>query len=356
MITRLLSSPWAWRVARWLGYPLFYGMMMVLCVRCTFPYDRLGERVVASFNAAEAKKSGRRIEVDSVRGNWFFGIGAHGVRVISPPSAPAEDGKVLPERVVEWEYARASVSPLRLLLGTLAVGFAGNAGDGSLHGNFRSSQKERSLSLEFEQFGIQDLPLLADTIGMPVLGAVTGKLELAFPEQRLSLGDGKISIVVEDVTLGDGKSKIRDFVALPPLRAGQLTLEVEVTEGRAKITRLDAKGPDLELSVRGQIRLRDTFERSTADLTLEYKFSEQYKTKNEMTKGLFGDPASKITGLLDLDPKVQRAKGADGAYTWRVSGTMAHLSFQPGSPGSDAKGGRSRKSQVADEPSEEAEE
>ncbi len=342
MIGKLLASPRTRRVGRWIGYPAFYCGAMLLFARCTFPYDRLGERVVATFNAAEAKKTGRRIEIDTVRGNWLFGIGAHGLRLVSPPGAIGEDGAIPPERVVEWDYARASIAPLRYLFGTLKVAFVSHAGDGVVRGTFLSRPAERRLEVSLERFGMANVPLLAELAGLPLQGTATGAVDLAFPEQRLSLAEGTLELVVEDVVLGDGKTKIRDLVALPPVRAGQLTLSAEVTEGRVKIGRLDAKGPDLEMSLRGQIRLRDAFERSTAELTLEYRFSEQYKTKNEITKGLFGDPQSKITGALDLDTKVQRAKRADGGYSWHVTGTLARLAFQPAAAG-DARASQARK-------------
>ncbi len=348
MISKLMASPWTRRVGRWAGYPAFYGAAMFLFARCTFPYDRLGERAVATFNATEAKKSGRRVEVDTVRGNWLFGLGAHGIKLVSPPGAVGEDGSVPPERVVEWDYARASVAPLRYLIGTLRVAFASHAGDGVVRGTFLSKLAERRLDVELEQFGMQHVPLLAEMVGLPLQGTASGAVELAFPEQRLSLAEGTLELVVDDVVLGDGKAKIRDLVALPPVRAGQLTLSLEVTEGRVKITRLDAKGPDLEVTMRGQIRLRDVFERSIADLTLEYRFSDQYKTKNDITKGLFGDPASKITGALDLDPKVQRAKRTDGGYSWRVSGTLGRMSFQPAASGADARASRAAKATEAE--------
>ncbi|HOU94113.1 MAG TPA: type II secretion system protein GspN [Polyangiaceae bacterium] len=343
MMGKLLASPWVRRVGRWLGYPAFYCGAMLLFARCTFPYDRLGERVVATFNAAEAKKTGRRVEVDTVRGNWLFGIGARGLRLVSPPGAIGEDGVVPAERVVEWDYARASIAPLRYLIGTLKVAFVSHAGEGVVRGTFLSKSTERRLDVNLERFGMRSVPLLAEVAGFPLQGTATGAVGLVFPEQRLSLAEGTLELVVDDVMLGDGKTKIRDLVALPPVRAGQLTLSAEVTEGRVKINRLDAKGPDLEVSLRGQIRLRDVFERSTADLTLEYRFSDQYKTKNEITKGLFGDPQSKITGALDLDAKVQRAKRADGGYSWHVSGTLARMSFQPAAAGADAKAPRVRR-------------
>lgn len=344
----ILASPWTRRAARWLGYPVFYGGAMLLFMRCTFPYERVGERAAVTFNAAQATGSGRRVEYDSVRGHWLFGLGARNVRLVSPPSPPGDDGKPTQPSVVEWEQARASVSPLRLLFGTLRVAFAVNAGEGAAEGWFANSEAERRLVLELQQFGLREVPVLAESIGVPLFGDVTGDIDLVFPEQRMSLAEGTVELVVDDVVVGDGKAKIRDFVALPEVRAGQLTLSAEVAEGRIKLTRLEAKGPDLELTARGQIRLRDSFARSLADISVEYRFSEEYKGKNEMTKGLFGDPKSKMPGLLDLDPKVKRAKTEDGGYSWRISGMLAKPSLQPVSAGSAAARARRARTSEAD--------
>jgi hypothetical protein len=51
--------------------------------------------------------------------------------------------------------------------------------------------------------------------------------------------------------------------------------------------------------------------------------------KNDMTKGLFGDPATGAGGLMDMDPKVKKARLPDGFYGWRVSGLVSALGFQP---------------------------
>ena len=55
----------------------------------------------------------------------------------------------------------------------------------------------------------------------------------------------------------------------------------------------------------------------------------QYKTKDDMTKGLFGAPGSKVPGAFDFDPKNKRAKRPNGSYAWRVTGPFAKLRFRP---------------------------
>ena len=65
------------------------------------------------------------------------------------------------------------------------------------------------------------------------------------------------------------------------------------------------------------------------DLNLAFRFTEGYMTKNDLTKGLFGEPGSKVPGLFDMDPKIRRAKADDGFYRWKVTGPLARLNFRP---------------------------
>jgi hypothetical protein len=62
-------------------------------------------------------------------------------------------------------------------------------------------------------------------------------------------------------------------------------------------------------------------------LTISFKFQERYTNKSDITKSLFGGGG--MPGLFDLDPKMKRAKRADGSYGWRASGALARLNFTP---------------------------
>ena len=318
----LTLSPKAWRWLRRLGIPVFYLVSLVVCVRCTFPYGRVATRIVATYNAAEAQKSGRRLEIGSMGGYWLFGVRAHDVRFIGPLPPPDDEGKIHPATVTQIDRLHLSVSPWRLMGAPLRVHFGATADEGSVHGSFVDGKDERDVEVTLAQMGVQSIPLLSDLIGIPMSGLAVGEAKLEFPEKRLSLTEGNLEITIEDLEIGDGKTKIQGFVALPKLRAGQLVLQADVQEGRVRIEKLAAKGPDLELEASGQLRLRDKYEQSMVDLNLRYKFSEEYQTKNDITKGFFG--------VLDFDPKVKRAKGEDGSYSWRVTGTFKKLSFQPG--------------------------
>jgi hypothetical protein len=87
----------------------------------------------------------------------------------------------------------------------------------------------------------------------------------------------------------------------------------------------------------GKIRLMDRLEASGVDIGLRYKFSDAYRNKDDTTRSLFGAPGSTTPGIFDLDPKMKRAKGADGFYSWHVTGPLGSPTFQPGArAGADA--------------------
>jgi len=343
-------SPKTQSILRRVGYPLFYVLALLVFVRCSFPYDRIGQKAAALYNEAEAKKTGRRLQIESMNGYWLFGIRASGVKFIGAPPEPDDEGKVRPAPVSELDRVYATIGPLGYIFGKKRVWFGAYAQDGSVVGRFRDEKDERQIAIELAAMGVEDIPLLGDTVGIPMMGQANGKLDLVFPEKRLSLTEGTIELSIENLEIGDGKTKIRGFIALPRLQAGRLDLVAEVEEGRLKIEKLEAKGPDFELEVSGQVRLRDEFERSIAELSMRFKFADRYKLKSDITKGLFGDPKKKIKGALDFDPKVSRAKEPDGTYSWRIHGTFAKLSFEPAPRGAASSPRRApRTTQPSDE-------
>jgi type II secretion system protein N len=284
---------------------------------------------VAEFNARQTGDKPLRLEIDDTSWYWFTGVEAEGVRLHSPPPPPGEDGKQGKPKVVAVDEVHVRASLLRLLIGTLRLSFGADAFGGKISGVTSDADEARSIAVELEDVSIADLPILSDAVGLPMTGVLAGTIDLELPEGKLARAEGKIDLKITGITVGDGKAKIRDTIALPKLDVGELVLEAEATNGRLKVNKLNAKGADLELVADGAIRLRDPFESSLAELSLRFKFAEAYRNKNDMTRGLFGTPGSKVPGVFDLDPKISQAKRADGFYGWRLSGPLANLTFSP---------------------------
>jgi type II secretion system protein N len=306
-----------------IGYGAFYWLMLIVFFFFTFPYDRLKERLVHDFNARQTGPDAMHLEVDRMSSYWLSGVEADGMRLISTPP-PDPSGKPVKPKVTTVERAHARISLFSLLFGHKVVSFGAKAFGGSLDGSVADSEAERVLDVQMEDLDLGQTPLLAGLLGLPVSGKLSGTANLITPEARLSKAEGKVSLKLAGLAVGDGKAKIHDLIALPKLDAGELSLEAEVKSGQISVTELAANGPDLQLDAQGTIRLRDQPEQSLLSLNAEFKFTDHYTNKDDMTKALFGP-----SGAFDLDPKNHRAKRADGFYSWRVSGSLNSPMFFP---------------------------
>jgi type II secretion system protein N len=356
----------------WLGYPTLYLMLLGLFARCTFPYERVRDRLVAEFNTKQAS-AGMRIEIAEMSGYWLSGIEAEGVKVtrtsaaaataatpaVAAPtrmavmpaavtSATAASTSAVPTDAVASaddskphvtiiDHVYGSVSLLRLLFGTTAGSFGMQMQSGEIEGTFSSSSDSQSLELSLTKVNVGDLPMISDLAGLPLKGTVDGKVEVELPEKKATKAEGKIELNMSGISAGDGKAKILKVIALPELKVGNVKLSATITDGRLKIDSMSAKGPDFELLLDGSIRVREPIPMSMLDIGLEFRFMDSYKNKNDITRGLFGTPGAVVPGLFEMDEKVRRSKREDGFYGWRVVGTMDKPLFEPSQAGAGAR-------------------
>ena len=323
------------RILAYAGYPAFYVVCLVVFSYVCAPWERLKNAMVTSFNASAPL----HMQMEKLTWAWRFpGIVAKGVKLVGSPPPANSSGKAPPppEYVIDDLFARVSMFPL--LWGTTSVALSLDGFGGSIDTGIRTSSDGRSMQVELDGVDASKMPYLTELIGLPLGGTVTGKIDLKLPQEKLSLADGSIELKIADLTLGDGKTKIRDMIALPTVRAGQFSMKADVTEGTVKISELSTKGADLEVVSEGRIRLMDHPEASLAELTLRFKFADGYKNKDDMTRSIFGAPGSSVPGLFDLDPKMKQAKRGDGFYAWRITGPLGRLNFAPMSSGTIGSG------------------
>jgi type II secretion system protein N len=316
----------------WAGYAAGYLVALLFFMYFTFPYERLKQRVVSAYNSSQNGPNSSRMDIEDLTWSFRFpGLVAEGIRLIGPEPPPAPEGEEpTPQQVVRVDevYARASI--FSLLAGNLSVSFAAEAFGGTLDGSLESSDEGQSLHVELEGVQPGEVPELAKAVGVPLEGALTGRIDMQLPEGKLSKANGEIELEIVELLVSDGKAKIRNMLALPQIQAGSLTLKASVKAGRLKIDEFKGRGPDLEVDAEGRLKFRDNLGTSTAELDLRFKFTDNYRGKSDVTKALLGEPGSSSGGLFDsLDPKVKRAKGADGGYTWHVAGLLDNLRFTP---------------------------
>lgn len=341
-------------IAKWAAYPLFYLFCLLLFGHLTFPYERLKDRLIAEFDLAQQKRSGphQRLEIDSLDSYWFSGVEVKGLRLYLPPDdasrrgsfgADASKDKDAPKpTVVEVDEAHARVKLLPLLIGRVRVSFWASVFGGEVTGLAPIGKGGGAVEVDVSGVDLGKVTPLTDALGgIPMKGAVTAKLELEAVEGKFNKANGSLELTATDVSIGDGKTKIQGLITLPEAKIGELTLSAEAKEGVLKVTKLAANGQDLELAGDGKFNVREPWQSSGADVYVRFKFSDGYRSKNDTTKSLLGEPGSSLPALIEVQvPKMKRAKRADGFYGWHVHGQLKKLKFDPHA--ADAPAAKSR--------------
>jgi len=322
------------KYVKWAGYVLAYLLAFVVFAYVSFPYERLRQYVVSTYNATQPAPAENRLEIDSLTWSWRFpGIVAEGVRlVVSPPPVP-EGEKAPPPEYLEAEEVFVSASAFALLTGAREASFGAQALDGEVAGWARDSASGRHLEIQLDGVNPGKIPQLASTVGLPLAGRLSGHASVDVPENNITKAEGTVDLAAEDLVLGDGKAKIQNTIALPELHIGAFNLKAQISAGRLKVDECTAQGRDLDLALTGSIRLRPKVEASVADLELKFSFAEKYRNQSDMTKALFGQPDSKIPGLFDTVTSSHLTKHEDGSYGARLSGTLSRLQPRPMSGG-----------------------
>lgn len=323
---------WKERLRRWgpkAGYPLFYLFCLVIFLSWTFPYEKLRDRIVAQFNATQKNVAQpQELQIDDLDSSFLTGVKAKGVRLKSPSP---EAGK--PPSVISIDEARARISLLGLLVGNKDISFRLDAFDGVIKGSYEDSGKNKDIEIEIDAVDVARIDAIATNIGFPLDGKLVGTIKLAMPEGKATKANGTINLEIKELNAGTAKeltvkTGMGPFT-LPRLKVGNFTITGEAKDGVLKLSKVSATGGDVELSGDGKVQLRDVAAESHLDANLKFKINDSYRNKNDKTKLLFGSPGSKEKPMIEMDPKMSRAKSADGYFGLRVGGSLARPDVQP---------------------------
>jgi type II secretion system protein N len=308
------------------GYPLFYLLCLAVFAAITFPYDKLRQRIVATYNADQRASGGQQeMQIDEMSGYWLSGVRVRGVRLLT---ASTEPGK--PPGKIEIDEASVRYSMLSALIGNTSIGFDVFAFGGEASGSYEVHGKDKAIDLTLDAVDLGEVDPLVQLLGVPVQGKLSGTVTFAMPEGKPSKGSGAVSLEASNVAVGDGKAKIKGALALPKIDVGSLAFAGDAKEGSLKISKLAAGGKDLELQGDGRITMREALGDALCDAQVRFKINDAYRTKSDVTKSLFGAPGSNVPALFELaDPKIKQAKRGDGFYGWTLRGPLSRLEFIP---------------------------
>jgi type II secretion system protein N len=309
------------------GYPLFYVVCLAVFLPIAFPYDRLRERIVASFNANQvAGAAGQQeLQIEDMSGYWLSGVRMKGVKLLT---AQPEPGKAPAKLEIDEATFRYSLLPM--LVGNSSLGFDVVAFGGEASGSYDEHGKGKDVEVTLESIDIGQVEPLVQLLGVPLAGKLGGSIRLSMPEGKASKGAGAVTLEAKDVAVGDGKAKLKGAIALPKIDVGALTFTAEAKDGVLKIGKLVAGGKDVDVQGEGRILMRELATDSLCDAQVRFKINDAYKAKNDLTKSLFGAPGSNAPGLFELaDAKIRQSKRPDGYYAWNMRGPLGNPEFVP---------------------------
>ncbi len=331
------------RLRRWaprLGYPVFYLFCLVLFFSWTFPYEKLKDRIVTTFNAQQRNSPNpQELQIEELDSSFLTGVKAKNVKLISPSADPQK-----PATEIKIDEARARISVLGLLVGNKDVSFRIDAFDGTIKGSFEDSGKERAIEVTFDGVDMSKIDAIAAGTGFPIDGRLNGTIKLQLPEGKASKGNGAINLEIKDMNAGTQKeltvkTPLGPFT-LPRLKVGNFTVTGEAKDGTMKITKVSASGGDVDVNGEGRVQMREVATDAHLDVNLKFKINDGYRNKNDKTKMLFGAPGSKDKPMLEMDPRMAKSKSSDGYYSLRIGGTLAKPDPQPsGGGGASVPGG-----------------
>ena len=307
------------RLARFVGYPLYFVSAFLAFAYLTFPYERLRDFLVQELEypagpGGRRIASGYRVSIVELEPYWLTGVELTGVRI---EREAREAGKPKVDMTMSSVTARLQILPL--FTKTAKVAFDLEGGGGTLEGSYATSFDQTSTAIDVEAHDVvmQRLGPIREEIGVPVRGIVDGHVELDLP-QRADQSSGEIDLRIRNFELGDGEAKIPlpsmpSGLTIEPIRTGTLSIAMNVEAGVGTIRRFQASGPDVDLGAEGNVHFAHPLSMSRLDILLRARFKDAYRNKSPRTQALFG--------LLDMNQVLRSARTPDGALQVRLRGS-----------------------------------
>jgi type II secretion system protein N len=288
-------------------YGAFAAVAFLLALRWTFPADAMKQRLIF-----EAGQRGWQIDMDDVSAGGVLGVHARGVKLAS------DSGLSIP-----IDELTASLRVVPLLAGRRSVAFDVSMYGGTIRGVADLSAPQRLVAnVEGVDLGAA-LPLRKAS-GLDLLGRVHGTADLAIPSAPNERPTGRVDVRVREAGIAGGQLPVPGMTSgfpVPKTSLGEVTAAVRVGEGKATFEKLEAKGGDAELSTEGlYFVVQPRMEFAPIFGKAKLKVAEAFWAKSG-TQGLRGI----------ADAALASAKGSDGAWSFNVTGSVAHPRVLPAS-------------------------
>lgn len=276
----------------------------------SFPYHRVKDQIVAM-----AAQQNLDVEIGEAGPALGIGLALGDIRIAT---RPLDGSKPLRFQI---ESATVTIAPLAHLRGEQAFSVAAEALGGEVDLDVGVAKTGGEFRARASGIGLGELPWVKQAINLPLAGTLNLNIDLATPNHRYAESNGAIGWKCSGCAIGDGKSKLQvknnpllaEGISLPKIRLGELTGRVNIEKGMGKLVGVQAKSPDGELFIEGEVRLVDPPAMSYLNAYVRFKLSDALLKSSD-----------KLALMLQIMESM--GKRPDGYYGFRLTGPLGNLS------------------------------
>lgn len=262
-----------------------------------------------------------RIEYDRSRisGDIFGGVTLKDVEVYMVATRGMFANDPSPEPLVEIDSLRLGLKPLKLLTGKVGASIKAKLYGGTLKGVLAGNKKGATVDLEAADIDLRLHTFLPNKFGVNPEGILGGTVDLKIPlkEARggvtpdLSTAVGTVQLRLDQAALAE--SNLMGMQKIPEVSFQDAGVDVEMAEGSLNINQLGLEGDDLSVTLDGDMKLNESFARSTINSEITIKMSKTFESSL--------DPLF-MTGI-------NPGKQSDGTYKYALRGSVRRLKPRP---------------------------
>lgn len=293
-------------------YPLYFLFCFVTFAYCTFPYDRVRDRIETE---VERAVPGSDLEIVSLQPSWVTGVVANGVSLTLPGETPDER-----PTAVSLTEVSARVGLLDYLFGTTSLTYAAElGGGGTIEGAFAESEEETHVQAHLADVALGRIGPLRRVALLPIAGTLSGDVDLTIA-QEIENTQGNVTLSIAQLAVGDGRTRLQipgmrgTGITVEQLNAGDLNLRMQVERGVGRIQQLTASSDDVEIRGAGTVRFLRPVRMSGLDVLLRFDVKQPYRERNDRTRAIFT--------MVDMAPDVRPYRAPDGAFQVRIAGSF----------------------------------
>jgi len=295
-----------WKLAAYTGFGLFVFFVVLIFA---LPYDRIKDYLVAM-----ADQKGLTLDVKSAGPALGMGVRLRDVTIVTRPKDDRKPTRILvPSARIHW-------SLLGALAGHKTYQIHATPFGGEIDIETSSAKPKKVLRVKAKNIDFSEIPFVKTATNLPMFGSLDLHLEIKMPDGKAATAGGTLNWTCSDCILGDGKAKLiipgnallAEGLGLPKIRLGDFVGSVVIDKGVGRLQGVQAKSPDGEVTLEGEIKLADPLLSSTLNLYMRFQLSDSLLKSSEKLRTIM-----QFAGT--------EGKRSDGFYGVRISGTLGHL-------------------------------